>query len=275
MTANIQIGNLPKLQREEQWDYWLEDLTGIMFLNGLDDHFNSTAVEGDTDTQRAEFFKKHESVRAIIHSALSMDIRQRMKHYGYNNKIHRGREIIDFARRSVKLMSGNMDTLYNNMWQDIRRTDFKSWSDFTMEFRRLYGKLKDSGQEVTQKSATIHLFGKVRPYLPMWVEVNRARYQEQPDIEKLLLELEDTGRQFEYDNVSLANLRANGDRNPKDYVSTSKTKGAENDRYRKDDMVQTDDSPQGQSQSQRQLSAGGNHHGRNKNDKNYRKEGTS
>jgi hypothetical protein len=97
MSSNIQLGNLTKLAKEDQWDFWLEDLTGVMFLNGLDDYFNNTAVEGNTDAQRAEFLKKHEAVRAIIHSALSMGIRECMRHYGYDKTKHRGKDIIDFA----------------------------------------------------------------------------------------------------------------------------------------------------------------------------------
>ena len=115
MTSNIQLGNLIKLAKEDQWDFWLEDLTGVMFLNGLEEHFNCTAVEGDTDAQRADFRRKHETVRTIINSALSLDIRERMKHYGYDKTKHKGKEIVDFAHRSVKLITGNMDTLYNSM----------------------------------------------------------------------------------------------------------------------------------------------------------------
>jgi hypothetical protein len=72
---------------------------------------------------------------AIIHSALSTEIRERMEHHGYNREIHRGQQIIDLAERSVKLVSGNMDKLYYDMWIDLRRSDFKSWTAFIAEFR--------------------------------------------------------------------------------------------------------------------------------------------
>ena len=126
-----------------------------------------------------------------------------MKHHGYDRMKHKGKDIVDYAEKSVKLISGNMDKLYNTMWKDMRRTDFKTWSDFYAEFRRLYGKLKETGQEVTAKSACIHLFEKIRMYLPIWVEINEARYFDTLDVEKLLLELETRGRQLEYEGVLL------------------------------------------------------------------------
>ena len=44
MTSHIQLGNLTKLAKEDQWHFWLEDLRGIMFLNGLQNYFNNTAM---------------------------------------------------------------------------------------------------------------------------------------------------------------------------------------------------------------------------------------
>jgi len=96
-----------------------------------------------TAEQKSEHVRKHEIVRAITHSALSSEIRERMRHYGYNRKKHRGKDIIDYAEKFVKLISGNMDKLWNCMWRDLRCTDFKSWADFVTEFRRLYGKLRN------------------------------------------------------------------------------------------------------------------------------------
>jgi hypothetical protein len=206
MTSHIQLGNLTKLAKEDQWHFWLEDLRGIMFLNDLQNYFNNRAVEVDTNAQKQEFAVKHETVRTIIHSALSMDIRERMRHYGYDPEKHKGKEIIDFALKSIKLITGNMDKLYYNMWKDLDRTDFKSWTDFTAEFRCLYGKLKETGQEVTVKLASIHLFDKIRMYVPIWVEINKARYLFGPNLDRLLLELETRSRQLEYDGVLLANL---------------------------------------------------------------------
>jgi hypothetical protein len=130
----------------------------------------------------------------MIHTALSPEIRERMKHHGYDRAQHRGRDILDFVEKSVKLVSGNMDKLYNSMWRDLRRSDFKTWPDFIAEFRRLYGKLKETGQEVIKKSACIHLFDRVRGYLNIWCEINEARFLSDPDVEKLLLELETRGR---------------------------------------------------------------------------------
>jgi hypothetical protein len=277
MSTGIQLGSLSKLTKEDQWVLWLEDLTDIIYLNGLDEYYNQIAVEPTglgTEKQKAEFIRKHETVRAIIHSALSTEIRERMKHHGYDRTKHKGKDIIDYAEKSVKLISGNMDKLYNTMWKDLRRTDFKTWNDFCAEFRRLYGKLRETGQEVTAKSACIHLFDKVRMYLPIWAEINEARYFENPDVEKLLLELETRGRQLEYEGVSLANLKANGDKNPKEYVSDFRTRGAEEDKYRKEQNIQTDSQPQGQGQGQRQSSAGGSHQSNNRGDRNHRKEST-
>jgi hypothetical protein len=158
-TGSIQLGSLSKLTKEDQWVLWLEDLTDIIYLNGLDEYYNQTAVEPTrlgTEKQKTEFTRKHETVRAIIHSALSTEIRERMKHHCYDRTKYKGKDIVDYAEKSVKLISGNMDKLYNTMWKDMRRTDFKTWSDFCAEFRRLYGKLKETGQEVTAKSACIH-----------------------------------------------------------------------------------------------------------------------
>src|SRR6266436_3000917 len=121
-TGSIQLGNLVKLAREDQWSLRIEDLTDIMFLNGLHDYFNNRAVEpaeDATEKQKSEWTVKHETVRAIIHSALSPDIREHMKNYGYDRAKHQGRQIIDLAEKSVKLISGNMDRLYYNMWTNL------------------------------------------------------------------------------------------------------------------------------------------------------------
>jgi flagellin-specific chaperone FliS len=142
-------------------------------------------------------------VRVLIHSALSTDIHEKMKYHRYNRSIHRGKDIVDLAKRSVKVISGNMDRLYNNMWKDLRLTDFPTWAAFVAEFRKLYEKLKESGQEVTLKSSCIHLFEKVRTFLPIWTEINESQYYSQPNVKKLLLELETHGRQLEYDGITV------------------------------------------------------------------------
>ena len=111
-----------KSAKEDQWSLWIEDLTDIMFLNGLHDYFDNRAEEPPEDATeklKSEWRVKHETVRAIIHSALSPDIRERMKNYGYDRAKHRGRQIIDLAEKAVKLISGNMDRLYYNMWTNL------------------------------------------------------------------------------------------------------------------------------------------------------------
>ena len=205
----------------------MEDLTDVIYLNSLDEYYNGTVLQdGATDKEKAKFTRKHEVVRALIHSALSTDICEEMKHHEYNRSIHRGKDIVDFAERSVKVISGNIDRLYNNIWKDIRRIDFSTWAAFITEFRKLYGKLKESEQEVTLKSACIHLFKKVRTFLPIWTEINESQYYSQPNVERLLLELEIHGRQLEYDGITLANLRTNGDWNPRDFINESRARGA-------------------------------------------------
>lgn len=248
MSAVIQLGSLNKLAKEEQWTLWLEDLTDVLYLNGLGQYYLDVAEQPrgpGSEKDQLEFNRKHETVRAIIHSALSTDVREKMKHRGYDKTKHRGKVIVDYAEKSVKLIGGNMDKLYNSMWKDLRRTDFKSWVDFVAEFRRLYGKLKETGQEVTQKSACIHLFDKVRGYLPIWSEINESRYFADPDVEKLLLELETRGRQLEYEGVTLATLRSAGDKYPKASVSSSKSEGADSEENK---ISLKEGWPQGQSQ---------------------------
>jgi hypothetical protein len=87
-----------------------------------------------------------------------------------------------------------MDKLYNSMWQDLQCTNFKSWVGFITKFHRFYRKLKETRQEVISKSVCIYLFDRVRMYLPVWSEINESRYFEDPDVEKLLLEVETHGR---------------------------------------------------------------------------------
>ena len=92
MSTNIQLGSLTKLATEDQWTLWLEDLTNVIYLNGLDEYYNSTVVQpgdGTIDKEKAEFTRKHKVVRVLIYSALSIDICEKMKHHGYNRSIHR------------------------------------------------------------------------------------------------------------------------------------------------------------------------------------------
>ena len=100
-------------------------------------------------------------VKIIIHAALGDNVRERMKQDGYDRSTHKGKEVIKFAEKAVKLISGNMDHLYNTQWKDIQQSDFKMWTQFMNKLRKLFHKLKETVQEVTQKSACIHLFEKV------------------------------------------------------------------------------------------------------------------
>ena len=90
---------------------------------------------------------------------------------------------------------------------------------------------------MTAKSACIHLFETIRIYLPIWAEINEARYFDTPDVEKLPLELETRSRQLEYEGILLANLKANRDKDSKEHVSTSITREAEYDQYRKEEIA--------------------------------------
>jgi hypothetical protein len=176
-----------------------------------------------------------------------MEIREYIRHYRYDLEKYKGKEIIDFAFKSIKLITSNIDKLYYNIWKDLSRIDFKLWADFIVEFRCLYGKLKETGQEVIAKLASIHLFDKIRMYLSIWVEINKTRYLMDPDLDKLLLELETRGRQLEYDNVTLVNLRSHGNQNLKEFVSESQGKRAvqQNQRMEKK-FAQKDGFEQGQ-----------------------------
>src|SRR5580692_4196353 len=248
--SSLQLGNLTKLAREDQWLLWLEDLTDVIFLNGLQDYLNSIVQEpanNALDRQKSEWITKYETVGAMIHMALSPEIRERMRYHGYDRAQHRGRDILIYVQKAVKLVSGNMDKLYNSMWRDLCRTDFKTWADFIVEFRRLHSKLKETDQEVSRKATCIHMFDRVRTYLPVWCEINEARFLADPDVEKLLLELESRGRQLEYKGVTLASLKAKGDRSPGDHVSGSGSKGTESERKQKSEKnYQNNGQPQGQ-----------------------------
>ena len=253
-TNGVQLGNLTKLTREDQWSLWLEDLEDVIYLNKLRDYYDGTVQPPaglGTEQQQAEFRDKHDLLRVLIHSSISPEIREKMRHHGYDRTKHRGKEIINFAEKSIKLISGNMDMLYANMWKDLRRADFASWGAFTAEFRRLYTKFRECGQEVTCKSACIHLFQKVKMYLPIWAEINEIRFLTEPDVDKLLLELESRGRQLEYEGVTLTNLKAYGDRNPRESVSDSKSKGAAKKNERtEENFDQKEDLSQGQTSGQ-------------------------
>jgi hypothetical protein len=246
----------------------------VIALNKLQKYYCGTAQMPTglgTEQAQTEWNEKHDFLRHIIQSALSTDIKEKMRHHSYDRDKHSGKDIVDLAEKSVKLISGNMDMLYDNMWKDLQRTDYASWAEFTSEFRRLYAKLRESGLEVTRKAACIHLFQRVKMHLPVWVEINESKYLLDLDVDKLLLELDFKGRQLEYDSVTLTNLKTHGDQKSKEPVSESRITGAAKQNYREEDKVaQKSGSAQGQSQGQRPESRDQNHHG----DRENRKENT-
>src|SRR5438045_9388725 len=95
-----------------------------------------------------------------------------------------------YYKKAENIISSNMDHLYNTQWKDIQQSDFKTWTQFMNKLRKLFHKLKETGQEVTQKSACIHLFKKVQMYLPIWCEVNEKHFIMNLDWEKCLQDLE-------------------------------------------------------------------------------------
>ena len=104
-------------------------------------------------------------VKIIIHAALGDNVRERIKQDRYNRSTYKGKEIIEFAKKVVKLISKNIDYLYNTCWRDIQQSNFKIWTLFTNKLRKLFYKLKETRQEVTQKLVYIYIFEKVRTYL--------------------------------------------------------------------------------------------------------------
>ena len=158
------IGQIKQLTKEDQWDNWLQDIEDTIIWNDLEDYFKDIVpmlADNAPEKTKKEFRKKHELVKIIIHAALGDNIRERMKQDGYDRSTHKGKEAIKFAEKAVKLISSNMDHLYNTQWKDIQQSDFKTWTQFMNKLRKLFHKLKETGQEVTQKSACIHLFEKV------------------------------------------------------------------------------------------------------------------
>jgi hypothetical protein len=97
----------------------------------------------------------------------------------------------------------------------------------------------------------------------------QSKYLADPDIDKLLLELELKGRQLEYDGITLANLKSGGDRGSS---PNPHTKGAAGQNQKiEEKTAQKDGAPQGQGQGQRQELRDRNHHGDKDNKKkNYR-----
>ena len=92
MIASIQLDDLSRLTREEQWPLWLEDFEDILILKDLKRHYDGTAVEPsgpEFEEQQLEFIQKHEAIRSIIHSAISPEIHKHMKDHGYDEAKHR------------------------------------------------------------------------------------------------------------------------------------------------------------------------------------------
>ena len=83
-------------------------------------------LENATKKTKKDFQKKHELVKIIIYTTLGDNVRERMKQDGYNRSNHKGKEAIEFAKKAVKLISGNMDHLYNTRWRDIQQSNFKT-----------------------------------------------------------------------------------------------------------------------------------------------------
>src|SRR5436305_9500109 len=107
-----------------------------MIWNDLEDYFEDKVLEpleNATKKTKKDFQKKHELVKIIIHIALGDNIRERIKQDRYNRSTHKGKEIIEFAKKVVKLISRNIDHLYNTRWRDIKQSDFKTWTLFTYE----------------------------------------------------------------------------------------------------------------------------------------------
>ena len=100
-----------------------------MIWNDLEDYFKDKVpilVENATKKTKKEFWKKYELVKIIIYAALGDNVRERIKQDGYNRSTYKGKEAIEFAKKVVKLISRNMDHLYNTRWKDIQRSDFKT-----------------------------------------------------------------------------------------------------------------------------------------------------
>jgi dihydroxyacetone kinase-like predicted kinase len=85
-----------------------------------------------TEQAQAEWNEKHNFLRHIIHSVLSADIRKKIRYYNYDRNKYRGKDIVDLAEKSLKLISRKMDMLYDNMLKDLYRSDYVSWVEFML-----------------------------------------------------------------------------------------------------------------------------------------------
>ena len=110
------IGQIKQLTKEDQWDNWLQDIEDTMIWNDLEDYFEDivpTPADNAPKKTKKDFRKKHELVKIIIHTALGDNVRERIKQDRYNKSTHRGKKVIEFAKKVVKLISRNIDYLYN------------------------------------------------------------------------------------------------------------------------------------------------------------------
>jgi hypothetical protein len=67
-TSNVQLGNLTKLARENQWSLWLEDLEDVIYLNKLQSYYNWTVQQPtglSTEQAQAEFQDKHDFLESL------------------------------------------------------------------------------------------------------------------------------------------------------------------------------------------------------------------
>ena len=100
-----------------------------MIWNDLEDYFEDKVLEpleNAIEKTKKDFQKKHELVKIIIHAALGDNVRERMKQDRYNRSTHKGKETIEFAKKVVKLISRNIDYLYNTCWRNIQQSNFKT-----------------------------------------------------------------------------------------------------------------------------------------------------
>ena len=65
------------------------------------------------EKEKREFQKKHNLVKIIIYLALLDNVRERIQQDKYNRLIHKEKQVVEFTKKVVKLISGNMDYLYN------------------------------------------------------------------------------------------------------------------------------------------------------------------
>lgn len=175
---------LPELLAETDYNAWFDRVSSAMDADGLGPFLTDQSNKPEKPTPNDEWWVSDNRAKTILLQSISRPISSDVMRSDYHPIDTSAYQLLRMIQASVtKTKSGGMTGLeWTGRWHSLRRSDFASWHDYTVQFEYCYKKLVEIGTPVPELFAIRVLLSELAKSAPKFADTLRELYDKREGV---------------------------------------------------------------------------------------------